>query len=78
MPPAVNGGFGAAKSLDRDASAAQIETMEKLFSGSLGFALCVLIGILIDQVALGILAGLFLGAFLGIRKPKATEDTPDA
>ena len=54
--------------------------MAKLFSGLFGFTLCLLIGILLDQVALGIIAGMFLGGFLGVRKGKAREDftTPEA
>jgi len=51
--------------------------MDKLFGGLFGFVLCLLIGILVDQVALGILAGLFLGAILSSRKAKAPEDSSD-
>lgn len=51
--------------------------MKKLFSGGFGFLLCLLIGILVDEVALGIIAGMFLGAFLGSRKAKAPQQTPD-
>jgi hypothetical protein len=47
--------------------------MAKLFSG-----LFLLIGILLDQVALGILAGLFLGAFVASRKAKAPEDSSES
>ncbi len=49
--------------------------MGKLFSGLFGFTLCLLIGILLDEVALGILAGLFLGVLLGGRKAKAPDET---
>lgn len=52
--------------------------MQKLSSGLFGFLLCLLIGILVDQVALGILAGLFLGAFLGNRKANPPEDSSGA
>lgn len=55
-----------------------ISAMDKLFSGLFGFVLCLLIGILVDQVALGILAGMFLGAILRSRKAKAPENSPDA
>lgn len=56
----------------------KLGVMEKWFSGLFGFTLCLLIGILLGQVALGILAGLFLGAFSGTRKGKAPEESSDA
>lgn len=49
--------------------------MANLFSGLFGFVLCLLIGILVDQVALGIIAGLLLGALLGNRKTKDPESS---
>lgn len=52
--------------------------MQKLFTGLFGFVICLLIGILLDQVALGILAGMFLGAFFGTRKSKTPEDNSNA
>ncbi len=52
--------------------------MQKLFSGMAGFLLCLFLGIVFNQVALGIIAGLFLGAFFGSRKGKAPEDPPSA
>lgn len=52
--------------------------MKQLFSGIFGFLLCLLIGILLDQVALGILAGLLLGAFFGSQKADAPKDSSDA
>lgn len=36
--------------------------------------ICLLVGILLDQVALGILAGMFLGAFFESRKAKVSPD----
>jgi len=51
--------------------------MSKLFGGLFGFSLCLFLGIIFDQVALGILAGLFLGAFLGSRKTSTRENNPD-
>ena len=48
--------------------------MANLFSGLFGFVLCLLIGILVDQVALGIIAGMFLGALLGNQKSKSPEN----
>jgi uncharacterized membrane-anchored protein YitT (DUF2179 family) len=45
-----------------------LAAMGKLFSGLFGFTLCLFIGILLNEVALGILAGLFLGAILRGRK----------
>jgi hypothetical protein len=48
--------------------------MRNLFTGGFGFLLCLLIGILVDQVALGIIAGMFLGAILGALTPKAPGD----
>lgn len=55
-----------------------LSVMTKLFSGGFGFLLCLLIGILVDQVALGILAGLFLGGFIASRKAKAPDESADA
>ena len=53
--------------------------MRNLFSGAFGFLICLLIGILVDQVALGIIAGMFLGGILGVRKTKpAQEESPAA
>lgn len=52
--------------------------MAKLFTGGFGFLLCLLIGILLNQVALGILAGMFLGGFLASRKTKAPENGANA
>jgi hypothetical protein len=52
--------------------------MKKLLTGLFGFTLCLLIGILVDQVALGILAGLFLGALFGRPDAKPREDAPEA
>ena len=49
--------------------------MNKPLSGLSGFMLCLFIGILLDQVALGIIAGLFLGGVLGARKGKAPEES---
>jgi hypothetical protein len=54
-----------------------LAAMRKLFSGLFGFMLCLLIGILVDEVALGILAGMFLGAILGSRKTEAANDARD-
>lgn len=51
--------------------------MKNLFSGGLGFLLCLLIGILADQVALGIIAGLLVGAFFGTQSPKTPDDKSD-
>jgi hypothetical protein len=58
--------------------AGHARAMTHVFSGLFGFLLCLLIGILADQVALGILAGLFLGAFFGSRKAKARAESADA
>lgn len=51
--------------------------MRKLFSGGFGFLLCLLIGILLDQVALGIIAGMFLGGILAKFTPKPEESASD-
>jgi len=50
--------------------------MQKLFSGLFGFTLCLLIGILVDQVALGIIAGLLLGGFFASRKANDAPENP--
>ncbi|MBL8530997.1 MAG: hypothetical protein JNK94_04615 [Hyphomonadaceae bacterium] len=52
--------------------------MANVSGGLLGFTLCLLIGMLADEVALGILAGLFLGAFLGRRKANGPEQSSDS
>lgn len=49
--------------------------MAKLFTGGSGFLICLFLGIIFDQVALGILAGLFLGGFLASRKPKGADQS---
>lgn len=51
--------------------------MRKPVSGGAVFLLCLFVGIIADQVALGILAGLFLGAFTASRKTKAPEQGND-
>lgn len=51
--------------------------MQNVSSGLGGFTLCLLIGIILDQVALGIIAGLFLGGALGTAKAKRSEDSSD-
>lgn len=50
--------------------------MKRLFTGLSGFLICLLVGILLDQVALGILAGVFLGAFLGVFLGTRKADGP--
>jgi hypothetical protein len=51
--------------------------MKGLFTGGFGFLLCLLIGILADQVALGIVAGLLVGAFFGAQSAKTPDDKQD-
>lgn len=56
-----------------------LRPMKKLFNGASGFLICLLVGIIFDQVALGIIAGMFLGAILGARTSKTPpEDNPNA
>lgn len=52
--------------------------MRELFSGLFGFMVCLLIGILFDQVAIGIIAGLFLGAFLSNKGSTPADNASDA
>lgn len=47
-----------------------LTAMSKLFSGLFGFSICLFLGIVFEQVAIGILVGLFLGAFFGSRNAK--------
>lgn len=42
--------------------------MPQILDGLFGFVLCLLLGILFDQVAIGILAGLVIGGIAGTRK----------
>jgi hypothetical protein len=51
--------------------------MQNLSSGIGGFTFCLLIGIIFDQVALGIIAGLFFGGALSARKTKGPGDSSD-
>jgi hypothetical protein len=50
--------------------------MNKLSGGGV-FLLCLFLGIIFDQVALGIIAGLLLGAGVGkVTAPKGDTDSP--
>ncbi len=51
------------------------EAMNKLSAGAV-FFICLFLGIIFDNVALGIIAGLFLGA--GVGKVTAPKDRTDA
>ena len=54
---------------------AMLGVMNKLSAGMV-FLICLFLGIIFDNVALGILAGLFLGA--GAGKVAARKGRPDA
>lgn len=51
--------------------------MNKLSGGAV-FLLCLFLGIIFDQVAIGILAGLVLGAGVGKVTAKPREESPEA
>jgi hypothetical protein len=51
--------------------------MNKLFGGLFGFSLCLFLGIIFDQVALGILAGLILGTLFSSRKSSRENSFDD-
>jgi anaerobic C4-dicarboxylate transporter len=52
--------------------------MKKPLTGGAVFLLCIFVGIIFGQVALGILAGLFLGALVSSRKTSATEESSNS
>lgn len=54
-----------------------LSTMNKLSGGAV-FLLCLFVGIVMDQVALGIIAGLLLGAGVGKITAKPRGEGPDA
>lgn len=51
--------------------------MNKLSGGAV-FLLCLFLGIIFDQVAIGIIAGLLLGAGVGKVTAKPRDTAPDA
>lgn len=54
---------------------AKLPTMNKLSAGGV-FLLCLFLGIIFDQVAIGIIAGLLLGAGAGkVTAPKSDPET---